>query len=153
VNKLQQLAVDGPIACLALTYDCSAELSIGMSAATAAERTDLSSVEARAAWSPADFEASTDIDIDDIGQSRLVGQELVLLDADDGDVAAGSEIGRRLVCAVAARLNQRDWSATLPVTDDFVVYAVDLELVDLERNLTRCLSTDRLDQLREKGLR
>ncbi|MEU4474959.1 hypothetical protein [Micromonospora sp. NPDC023888] len=75
-----------------------------------------------------------------------------MLDAGDADVSAGSEILRRLLCAVAARLNRRDWSATLPVTDDFVVYAVDLELVDLERNLTDCLPPDRLAQFRERGL-
>jgi hypothetical protein len=148
-----QLAVDDPIACLAVTYDRSAQLSIEISAATADERSDLSSVEAQTAWSPADFEAGTDIEIDDIEPTQLVRQQLALLDADDVDVAAGSELGRRLLCAVAVRLNQHDWPATLPVTDDFVVYAVDLELVDLERNLTECLSPNQLDHFREKGLR
>ena len=83
---------------------------------------------------------------------RLVRQELALLDADDRDAAAGSEVGRRLLCAVAARLNLRDWSDTLPVAEDFMVYPVDLELVDLERNLTDCLPPDRLARLRERGL-
>ena len=41
---------------------------------------------------------------------------------------------------------------TLAIADDFVVYAVDLELVELERNLTDCLPPDRLAVLRERGL-
>jgi hypothetical protein len=148
-----QLAVDDPIACLAITYDRPTQLSIELSAATAQERADLSAVDAETAWSPADFETSADIDLDDTGpMSALVRQELALLDADDIDVAAGSEIGRRLLCAVAARLNLRNWSATLPVTDDFVVYAVDLELADLKRNLTICLPPDRLAQFHKRDL-
>ncbi|MGC5286247.1 hypothetical protein [Micromonospora sp. DT231] len=143
------LPVDDPVACLALSYAGPAQLSLGISAATTDERDELRTVEARAAWSPADFDTSTDIDL---GPSRLIRQELALLDADDPDVSAGSETLRRLLCAVAARLNLRDWSATLPVTDDFVVYAVDLELVDLERNLTSCLPPDRLALIRERGL-
>ncbi|MEU8086743.1 hypothetical protein AB0B57_24415 [Micromonospora sp. NPDC049101] len=146
------LAVDDPIACLALSYDRPTQLVIDISAATADERAELASIDARAAWAPADFEASTGIDLGDTEPSRLVQQELALLDADDDDVAAGSEIGRRLWCAVAARLNLRDWSATLPVTDDFVVYAVDLELVDLERNLASCLPPERLAAFHERGL-
>ncbi|WP_430496069.1 hypothetical protein ACQRWP_17265 [Micromonospora trifolii] len=59
---------------------------------------------------------------------------------------------RRLLCPVAARLNILDWSDTLPVADDFMVYPVDLELVDLERNLADCLPPDRLARLGERGL-
>lgn len=40
----------------------------------------------------------------------------------------------------------------LPATDDFVVYAVDVELVDLDRNMTACLPGDRLALLRGRGL-
>lgn len=147
-----RLDVDEPIACLALSYAEPTQLSIGISVATEAERGDLSTIDAQAAWAAEEFETNTDIGLDDTGPSRLVRQELALLDADDHDVAAGSETGRRLLCAVAARLNLRDWSATLPVTEDFVVYAVDLELVDLERNLIGCLPPDRLAQFHERGL-
>ncbi|MEU7590246.1 hypothetical protein AB0A95_28625 [Micromonospora sp. NPDC049230] len=151
-DAVARLAVDAPIACLALSYDRPTQLVIDVSAATADERAELASLEARAAWSPADFAASTDVDLGDTEPSRLVQQELTVLDADDDDVAAGSAIGRRLWCRVAARLNLRDWSATLPVTDDFVVYAVDLELVDLERNLAACLSPERLAEFHGRGL-
>ncbi|MEV4417757.1 hypothetical protein [Catellatospora sp. NPDC049609] len=151
-DAVARLVVDGPAACVALGYDRSDALSFEVYAATEDERSALAETDAQAAWSPADFDASTDIDFDDAGLVRLVRQELALLDAGDLEAAAGSEVGRRLLCAVAARLNLRDWSDTLPVTDDFVVYPVDLELVDLERNLADCLPPDRRVRLRERGL-
>jgi hypothetical protein len=151
-DAMARLAVDGPAVCVALSYHRSDPLSFEVHAATADERAALAAIDAQAAWSPADFETGTGIDLGEAGPVRLVRQELALLDADDLDSAAGSEVGRRLLCSVAARLNGRDWSDTLPVADDFVVYAVDLELVDLERNLTACLPPDRLAVLRDGGL-
>jgi hypothetical protein len=151
-DAVARLVVDGPVACVALSYYRSDALSFEVHGATEDERTALAAIDARAAWSPADFEASADVDLDDAESVRLVRQELALLDAGDRDAAAGSESGRRLLCAVAARLNLRDWSDTLPVTGDLVVYPVDLELVDLERNLADCLPPDRLSRLRERGL-
>lgn len=74
----------------------------------------------------------------------------------DGAGATGSGINERvrgLLCAVAADLNAYHWSPVLPVTDDFVVYAVDWELVDLDRNFPECVPADRLTLLRERGLR
>jgi hypothetical protein len=41
----------------------------------------------------------------------------------------------------------------LSITDDFVVYPVDMELADLDRNMTACLPADRLALLRERGYR
>ncbi|PZG13024.1 hypothetical protein C1I95_24520 [Micromonospora craterilacus] len=153
-DAVARLVIDGPAACVALSYYRSDALSIEVHGATEDERVALAAIDAQAAWSPADFEASTDVDLDldDAKSVRLVRQELALLDAGDLDAVAGSEVGRRLLCAVAARLNLRDWSDTLPVADDFVVYPADLELVDLERNLADCLPPDRLARLRERGL-
>jgi hypothetical protein len=136
---------------VALSYSRSDALSIEVHAATGDECVALAAVDARAAWSPAEFEAGTGGDLGDVPSARLVRQELALLDADDIVAAAGSEAGRRLLCAVAARLNLRDWSGMLPVTEDFLVYPVDLELVDLERNLADCLPPDRLARLRKPG--
>ncbi|MGI5238624.1 hypothetical protein [Dactylosporangium sp. CA-139066] len=146
------LVMDGPAARVALSYFRSDALSFEVHAATEDELVALAATDARAAWSPAEFEAGTDVNLDDSASVRLVRQELALLNADDVDAAAGSEVGRRLLCAVAARLNLRDWSDTLPVAGDFVVYPVDLELVDLERNLADCLPPDRFARLRKSGL-
>lgn len=47
-----------------------------------------------------------------------------------------SEAGRRLLLAVAKRLNQEDWAAVFPaIAKDFVVVPVDAELTDLKPNL------------------
>ncbi|MEV8511706.1 hypothetical protein [Dactylosporangium sp. NPDC051484] len=146
------LVIDGPVARVALSYYRSDTLSFEVHGATEEECIALAAIDARAAWSPADFEAGADVNLDDAPLVRLVRQELALLNADDVDDAAGSEVGRRLLCAVAARLNHRDWSDMLPVADDFVVYPVDLELVDLERNLADCVPPHRFARLRERRL-
>ncbi len=151
-DAVARLGVDAPAACVALSYFRSDALSFEVRGAAEDERAALAAIDARAAWSPEDFEAGADVDLDDVESVRLVRQELALLDAGDLDAGTGSEVGRRLLCAVAARLNLRDWSDTLHVTEDFVVYPVDLELVDLERNLADCLPPDRLARLREHGL-
>ncbi|GLY08667.1 hypothetical protein [Actinoplanes sp. NBRC 101535] len=151
-DAVARLAVEGPAACVALSYRRSDVLSFEVHGATEDERAALAAIDAHAAWSPADFEASTDLNLDGAGPVRLVRQELALLDADALNAAAGSEIGRRLLCSVAARLNLRDWSDTLPVAGDFVIYPVDLEMVDLERNLADCVPPDRLSRLRDRGL-
>jgi uncharacterized membrane protein YkvA (DUF1232 family) len=45
--------------------------------------------------------------------------------------------GRRLLLTVAKRLNEQDWTAVFPrIAEDFIVVPVDVELGDLERNLT-----------------
>ncbi|MEU8662649.1 hypothetical protein [Actinoplanes philippinensis] len=146
------LTAGGPVDCIALAYHLPADLSIEICAATAEQRAALRSIDVPAAWAPADFTAVAGVVVDDTAALRLVRQEFTLLDTRDHDAAAGSEAGRRLLCAVAARLNDHDWSGTLPVTDDFLVYAVDLELADLHRNLTDCLTPDQLARARERGL-
>ncbi|GIJ47985.1 hypothetical protein Val02_48710 [Virgisporangium aliadipatigenens] len=147
-----QLPADGPVAGVALAYRQARELSFEVVIVGADEQAALRAVDATAAWAPAEFDNATDLDLDEPEPLRTVRQELTLLDGNDYDACAGSEAGRRLLCAVAARLNAHNWSHALPVTDDFVVYAVDLEVVDLERNLAECLPPDRLARLRERGL-
>jgi hypothetical protein len=44
-------------------------------------------------------------------------------------------MSREVVCAAAGSLAQLDWQTILPGTDDFLVFAVDLEMGDLEQNL------------------
>lgn len=106
-------------------------------------------------WSPGDMGEDTPVDLSAVAvTARLLGQELSLADADDiaSPRGRGSEWGRELLCAVAAELNAHDWTQELSTTDDFVVYAVDLELADLDRNMPACLPLTRLALLRERGL-
>jgi hypothetical protein len=138
-DAVARLTLDGPAACVALSYSPEDVLLFEVQAATADERNALAAIDAEAAWAPAEFDTIADVNLESVGLLRLVRQELTLLDADDLDISAGAELGRQLLCAVAARLNARDWKSVLPVSEDFVVYATDHELVDLERNLADCL--------------
>src|SRR5262249_22033193 len=106
-------------------------------------------------WSPADISEDTPVDLTAVADTaRLLGQELSLADADDitSPQRQGRERARELLCAVAAELNAHDWTQELSTTDDFVVYAVNLELADLDRNMPACLPRTRLALLRERGL-
>jgi len=85
-------------------------------------------------WNPAEFSNYRD---------RTVTWDLAEIDPDlaraigaipdhDGDVA---ERGRGTLNRAARRLQRLDWPLIAPVTDDFVVFAVDYELMDLDENL------------------
>jgi hypothetical protein len=50
------------------------------------------------------------------------------------DAAGNFTAGRRMILEVARELRDRDWDGVLTRAEDFHVYAVDLELEDLERN-------------------
>lgn len=104
-------------------------------------------------WNPADIGEDVTPDMSAVEETvRLLAQELKLADADDPEGLRGSERSRELICGVAQDLNAFDWSTVLPTTDDFVVYATDMEQVDLERNMAACLPPARLDDLRERNL-
>jgi len=119
LDAVARLALDGPAACVALSYPQGDPLAFLVHVATVDA---LAAIDADAMWSPEEIETNTHVDFGDAAAAvRLLRQELALLDADDHEASAGSELGRRLLCAVAARLNARDWTDTLPVADDFVV--------------------------------
>ncbi|MEV4514447.1 hypothetical protein AB0K00_36480 [Dactylosporangium sp. NPDC049525] len=150
------LAGGGAAYCVALAYASANPLDVLVHVGLDAHRrTLLTQGSGDAVWNPADLAAEAQVDLDAVADTaRLLGQELALTDAEDVGVPRprGSQRARELFCAVAADLNTRDWTASLPTTDDFVVYAVDVELADLERNLPACLPPDRLTLLHDRGL-
>ena len=78
-------------------------------------------------WSPADMTGYADVDMSAIrDRARLLAQELTLSDV---------ELSRDVVCAAAGSLAGLDWQTIMPITDDFTVFAVDTEMVDLERHV------------------
>jgi hypothetical protein len=96
-------------------------------------------------WSPADLDDDPE-DLDPLVEDEsLLSPELSL------SVDEGPERARRLLCAVAWDLNAIEWFAVMPVTDDFIVYPVDLEVADLDRNLAESVPAERLDRLRLRG--
>ncbi len=54
-----------------------------------------------------------------------------------------------VICRIAATLNERDWSKTLNVTDDFAVLAIDLEGEHFKSNLNKCVPADKRKALRK----
>jgi hypothetical protein len=69
----------------------------------------------------------TDLDMSALQDTaRLLRQDLTM---------SAVAMSREVVCATASSLAQLDWQAILPGTDDFLVFAVDLEMGDLEQNL------------------
>jgi hypothetical protein len=103
-------------------------------------------------WAPEDMGNDAYVDLDPVADTaRLLHQELTLADADDlTGQQPGHERLRTLLCAVAADLNTHDWSQVMQTTDDFVVYPVDVEMVDLDRDMAACLPADWLAHFRER---
>lgn len=124
------LALVEPAYCVALVYDnpydpASVTVHIGLEEDRLAFLSE--DVENDVLWSPADMARSNEVNLAAVaGTARLLAQELTL---------AGSAASRDILCAVARTLSERDWSTVLPTTDDFVVYAIDVEMVDLDHNL------------------
>ncbi len=85
-------------------------------------------------WNPAEFSNYRDETVHwdlteiDAELARAVG---AIPDNDDD----AAERARATLDRAARRLQQLDWRPIAPVTDDFVVFAVDYELTDLEENL------------------
>ncbi|CAN5214527.1 hypothetical protein BH20ACT16_BH20ACT16_09060 [soil metagenome] len=71
-------------------------------------------------------------------------------ETDDPDDAA--ERGRTMLNRTARRLQRLDWQAIAPVTDDFVVFAVDYELTHLDENLRRSVPAPLRKTLSRRGL-
>jgi hypothetical protein len=104
-------------------------------------------------WNPGDIGEDVAPDMSAVEDTvRLLAQELKLANAEDLQAERGNERSRELICGVAKDLNAFNWSAVLPTTDDFVVYATDLEQIDLDRNMAACLPPARLADFRERGL-
>jgi hypothetical protein len=58
----------------------------------------------------------------------------------------------KLLLEVAGELNRSTWPKSIRHTADFTVYAVDLELAHLRKNLKQILSVEKLNQLKKEGL-
>ena len=83
-------------------------------------------------WNPGDFEKYEPGKIDLVapGLEEESHQILQLI-----YMKTALHVPQRLLNAVAAALNKRSWKGILSVTDDFVVFAVDLEGDDFAKNM------------------
>jgi hypothetical protein len=122
---VRDLGLDLPACCVVLVYQSEFPLDVMVHVGVAG------------VWFPSEMEDQAEVDLSAVADTtRLLAQELAL---------SGREaLGRDLLCTAAAELNRADWSGVLPVTGDFVVFAVDLELTDVDRNLAACVPPERL---------
>jgi hypothetical protein len=127
-----EAGVDKPADCVVLSYSdasCVPEIGIGL----AEHRRQLAADgNVDQAWNLANFELR-DIDWHDHRDATFVDETGLL----DQELALAGEWHRirGVLVDVARRLNRRDWSTVLSVTDDFRVCAVDDDLSHLARNL------------------
>lgn len=132
--------ISEPAYCLALAYgeeSCLPLLGIGLDsergALLADEDEDNPATDLM--WNPAEFEH---YDTDAVGlEDPACRDSADLLDQELG-LAGERDRARVMLLEAAHALNRYDWSRVLPTTVDFIVYPVDHELADLERNLAEC---------------
>lgn len=120
-----ELGVDLPSCCVVLVYQSEFPLDVMVHVGISGQ------------WFPSEMHDQADVDLSAVaGTVRVLAQELAL--------SGQEELGRQLLCEAAAELNLMDWRDFLKVTEDFVVFAMDLELMDVDRNLSACVPPDRL---------
>jgi len=129
-RSVRALAIDEPAYCVALVYadpQDPADLMVHVGLDRDRRVQPAEDADPDDVWSPEDMAFETPVDVHAVaGTARLLAQELTL---------ARSDLGGDLLCEVARSLGAEDWSAILPITEDFVVYAVDVEMADLDRNM------------------
>lgn len=109
----------------------------------------------RMAWNPAEWpscragEGELDVLADDPDLARLCTLANAALADDEDD--EGERV-RNCLAAVARRLLAHDWGDALRTTEDFLVYATELELSDLREAMELSLPPERLERLADEGL-
>lgn len=130
-----------PIYCLALHYDAEWPLppnvAVGIEHERCAWMQDIEDPETLrlTVRNPAEFSSYTGENLGGCPLRELDTDLARALDAIPETSPDSREHGRGTLNRVAQRLQQIDWHTIAPVTDDFVVFAVDYELGHLEENL------------------
>jgi hypothetical protein len=128
-RAVRELGVETPAYCVVLVYAGGYDPSdVTIHIGSDEDRQEhLAAGDVPMVWSPADMADFTDVDMSAMhATARLLTQELTL---------SQEAMSRDVACAAVSDLRTLDWQAILPITDDFVVFAVDRELGDLETNL------------------
>lgn len=155
LQRLRAANIEDAVYCLELVYDAEDECLPPMIAlGKEADRVDLIAKHGRDAkyelWNPAEFDlfnipelALTDETILDL--CRRMAQRMLLNDTFQPAVT--------LLNKVAADLMEQNWAGILNTTDDFVVFAVDLEAQDdMMKNIRKSVSTEQRRQMRKMGV-
>ena len=148
--------IDEPAYCVAIAYDVVDETMPMIGVGLERERERWIKSKGKSArevvWNPKKFSRFRDGTLDLPGDEDL-GELCATLDE---LVSRRGEYhhSRNLFVSIAAELNKHNWSKSLPVTNDFVVVAVDvgIEGYKLKENLKAAIPAPRLQMLRRKKL-
>lgn len=147
--------LDGPAFCLALTYDDESYDGLIPPTLVLGQETERRAWHGKkkkspeTLWDPQQMALYDDDDLDwDDGDTLLALGETA---GHQLRAAGSSEPARKVLQAVAKKLNAYPWKSVIPVTADFVVYAIDLEGAHLESNMKASLPAARLSKLRAAG--
>jgi hypothetical protein len=102
-------------------------------------------------WNPAEFSnyggGTVNWDLTEIDAELARALHAIPENAD-----GAAERGRATLNRAARRLQKLDWRSIAPVTDDFVVFAVDFELMDLDANLGHSVPASLRKKLASRAL-
>jgi len=153
VSLLERFGCAIPVYALALAYDSEVPLPPFLGLGTVEESRQWVDAEgaqvADYLWNPAEFKL---FDIPELSLNsekyEEIWQQLLL------EVGAGAAYvaARDIVIQAAQSLNRQDWSGVLATSDNFVVYAVNIDLSDLSETLPACVDAGKLKTLREQNL-
>lgn len=152
LRVVSRAGIEQPVYCLILTYgdDQQHALPPILGIGTVDERSDFTRdpEEGRwLMWTGAEFE--------NYGGRFDYSQEPALLElckkAYESCGKDAPAMVRTLLCRVARRLNEADWSGSLDTDDDFVVIARDVSGHHLRKNWLACLQEDVIELLAEHG--
>jgi hypothetical protein len=152
---VRRCKVKDPVYCLALAYDGEGNgplppcLGIGLESERRRWRQERAAEAKVHIWNPAEFahyeKPHTQL------QNRRLLRMMELYQTLLESKSASFSRAVKLLNQVAKQLATFDWSDSLNITDDFVVYCIDFELCTLSRNLRQSVPAERLGQLKERG--
>jgi hypothetical protein len=148
---------DEPIYCLALHYELESPLpptvALGLERDREAWMQTIDNLQTLklTVWNPAEF---SNYSGESIGGSLTdVDAELArAVNAIPENADGAAERGRSALNRAARRLQKLDWPSIAPVTYDFAVFAVDLELTHLDENLGHSVPASLRKRLSSRGL-
>ena len=143
-----------PAYCLALAYDIGeGEIPPIIGVGLEKERQHWLTTQGKEAksvlWNPAEFsryeDGTLDLDAPNLQYESEKLLQMVLM-------KEALHVPQKLLNTIAADLNKRNWKGILATTDDFIVYAIDLEGDDFRKNLKAGVPEKKLKLLKSRRL-
>jgi hypothetical protein len=154
VKTIRKFKLKKPVYCLALNYDCEGNpimppmLGIGLDSERQSRLKKGGKDAKLDIWEPEQMslfakEKTDEVIFNDKKLQQACEYYNRLLE-EKGDNAPA----HKLLNEIAAELGRMDWKGKLNTTDDFIAYAVDTDLADLQKNLKQSVPADRLKKLK-----